>query len=159
MTEPMPANALDDLRTLLHGELEATLARVGWGGRADAYPPATIRTPGAWVDVATVSSQGQGAIATFPLVLAVDGTDADQVRRLDALLAIVWERLLALKVPADAPRLPRGALLQLLTGGPDDLDLGGINTRALSITVQCPIAPRTLCPTALTASDDLGDNP
>jgi hypothetical protein len=154
MTEPMPGNALDDLRTLVHGALEATLDRVGWGGRADRYPPATIRTPAAWIDAATVSTQGQGVVATLPVVIGVDGTDADQVRRLDALLAIAWELLTAVVVPTDSPRLPPGSRLDLLTGGPDDLDLGGVNTRALSITVQCPIRPRTLCPTALTASDE-----
>lgn len=156
MTEPMPMpdNALDDVRVILHAELEATLARVGWAGRADKYPPSAIRTPGAWVDAATVSTQGNGTIATFPLVIGVDGTDRDQVRRLDALLAIVWERLEAVTVPQGHARLVAGTRLAVLTGGPDDLDLGIANARALSITVQCPIRPRTLCPTALTASDE-----
>ena len=156
MTEPhpLPDNALDDLRKLLHPVLEATLERVGWGGRGDAYPPATIRTPGAWIDAATLSTQGQGATATFPLVFAVDGTDRDQVRRLDALTAIAWELLDALKVPDDSPRLPPGSRLSLLTAGPDDLDLGGVNNRALTITVQLPIARRTFCPSALTAPAD-----
>lgn len=156
MTEPvpMPDNALDDVRELLHAELEATCARVGWPGRASKFPPERIVVPGAWVDVPTVSTQGQGAIATFPLVFGVDGIDRDQVRRLDALIAILWERLDAFKVPADAPRLPPGARLQLLTAGPDDLDLGGVSTRALSMTVQIPIRPRTFCPTALTETQE-----
>lgn len=153
--EGLPANALGELRALVHAELVETFVRVGWGAeRAELYPPATIRTPGAWVDAATVSTQGQGTVATLPVVIAVDGTDAGQVRRLDALTAIVWERLEAVKVPNDSELLPRGSLLSLLTGGPDDLDLGGLNTRAVSITVQCPIRPRTLCPSALTARDE-----
>jgi hypothetical protein len=154
MTEPpegLPPNALDDARTLLHGVLADAFDAIGWGAaRADRYPPSPIRAPGGWVDAATLSPAGQGLAATFPLMIAVDGTDRGQVTRLDALLAIVWERLTALRVPLDSERLQRGSTLTLLTAGPDDVDLGGVNTRALSFAVQVPIAPRTLCPTALT---------
>lgn len=149
--ETLPANALDDARMLLHAELAEAFEAVGWGAaRADAYPPATPRAPGGWVDAATLSPQGTGLAATFPLMIAVDGTDRGQTERLDALLAILWERLHALRVPLDADRLQRGSTLTLLTAGPDDVDLGGVNVRALSFAVQVPIAPRTLCPTALT---------
>jgi hypothetical protein len=149
--ETLPANALDDARTLLHGVLADVFELIGWGrDRADRYPPPTIRTPCGWVDAATLSPAGNGLAATFPIMIAVDGTDRGQVTRLDALLAVTWERLYALKIPQDAERLARGSTLTLLTAGPDDVDLGGVNTRALSFAVQVPIAPRTLCPTALT---------
>lgn len=157
---PMPANALDDARALLHAELVAAFARVGFEPeRVDLYPPAPVRIPSAWVDLPTLSSQGAGLVATFPLIVAVDGTVREQVRRLDALTAIVWERLRALTIPSDAPRLARGSTLQLLTAGLDDLDLGSANARAVTVTVQVPIAPRTLCPTALTEPYPDGDTP
>lgn len=149
--EGLPANALDDARTLLHTVLADAFELVGWGrDRADRYPPSPIRAPGGWVDAATLSPAGQGLAAMFPLMIAVDGTDRGQVVRLDALLAVLWERLAALRVPTDSERLQRGSMLTLLTAGPDDVDLGGVNTRALSFAVQVPIAPRTLCPTVLT---------
>jgi hypothetical protein len=153
VSEPveLPANALDDARRLLHAELVEVFARVGWQAeRVDLYPPAPVRVPSGWVDVATLSTQGQGAVATFPLIVAVDGTVRGQVERLDAITSALWERLFALTIPQDAPRLPRGSTLQLLTAGLDDLDLGVASARAVTLTVQVPIAPRTMCPTALT---------
>ena len=146
----LPANALDDARTLLHGVVEQTLVAVGWPKeRADAYPPATVRIPGAWVDVPTLSAQGNGLVATFPIGLAVDGTDRAQVQRLDALLAILWSRLEAVRIP-EGLRLQAGSTLQVMTAGPQQLDIGGPSTRSIVLTVQVPITPRTLCPSALT---------
>jgi hypothetical protein len=145
-TPDIPANLLADARDVLHGVLEATFTRAGFPGRAEKYPPPTIRVPGGWVDAPTLSEQGQGLVATFPLIVGVDGTDAKQVERLDAILAVVWELL-------DRAKLGNGSALSPLTAGPDDLDLGGPTARALTITAQVPIAPRTLCPTALTSQE------
>src|SRR4051812_40956995 len=76
----LPANALDDARAILHGVLAATFADVGWAvERVDRYPLLTPLTPGAWVDAATLSVQGAGLVATFPLVFAVDGSDRTQI--------------------------------------------------------------------------------
>jgi hypothetical protein len=150
----LPANALDDARVLLHAELVEAFARIGWEHeRTEVYPRIPVVIPGGWVDLPTVSSQGAGLVATFPIIVAVDGAQHEQVRRLDALTAVLLERLRALKIPLDAPRLPRGSTLQILTAGLDDLDLGNANARAVTVTVQVPIAPRTLCPTALTEQE------
>lgn len=146
----LPANALDDARTLLHGEIAATFVAVGWSAeRVDRYPLLTPLTPGGWVDAATLSAQGAGLVATFPIVLTVDGNDRTQVKRLDALLAIAWQRLEALKIPAEL-RLQEGSTVQPMTAGPEQLDIGGPTLRSLTLVVQVPISPRTLCPTALT---------
>lgn len=150
MTSPTtpPSNAIADARAVLHAALVAAFRRCGWSPeRAEAYPPATIRTPGGWVDAATVSRQGHGVIASFPIVVAVDGTERGQLERLDAVQAAAWELL-------SAARLPNGSLVDLLTAGPDDVDLGGFTTRAVVFSAQVSIAARTLCPSALTASDD-----
>jgi len=147
----LPPNALDDARKLLHGVLGLALERVGWTkARADLYPLATPKVPGAWVDVPTLSAQGQGLVATFLLGIAVDGAEQVQVKTLDALIAVLWELLEAVKIPNDSPRLAAGSTLQVMTAGPEPLDLGGPTTRSLALTVQVPIGPRTLCPIALT---------
>jgi len=149
--EELPANALDDARKLLHGVLVLAFERVGWTtARAELYPLATPKVPGAWVDVPTLSAQGQGLVATFLLGIAVDGAEQAQVRRLDALMAVLWELLEAVKIPQGSPRLAAGSTLQVMTVGPELLDIGGPTTRSLALTVQVPIGPRTLCPTALT---------
>jgi hypothetical protein len=150
MSDPLepPANAVAEAREVLHAVLVATFARCGWSReRATAYFPGSITPPCGWIDAATVSRQGAGVIATFPIVLAVDGTDRGQLRRLDAAQAAGWELL-------SAARLPNGSLIDLLTVGPQDIDLGGISTRGVVFSAQVGIAARTLCPTALTASDD-----
>jgi len=157
MTDPIepPGNAIAEAREVLHAALVKAFARCGWSPeRAEPYSPATIRTPGGWVDAATVSRQGHGMIATFPIVVSVDGTDRGQLKRLDAVQAAGWELL-------SAARLPNGSLVDLLAAGPDDVDLGGFTTRAVVFSAQVTIAARTLCPSALTASDDTptGDTP
>lgn len=151
MTEPapLPANALDTARGLLHGALAAAFDRIGWTseGRVQRYPQITPVTPGAWVDAATVSVQGAGITATFPLIVVVDGTDREQVRRIDAVTAVAWELL-------EAVRLANGSTLQMLNASPVQIDVGGPNLRSVAISVQVPIGPRTLCPTALTETGD-----
>jgi len=147
----LPANALADARTLLHAELAATFVDVGWSAeRVDPYPLLTPVVPGGWVDAATLSAQGAGLVATFPLVFTVDGNDRTQVERLDALLAIAWARLMAVKIPTGL-RLAAGSTVSPMTAGPEQLDIGGPSVRSITLVVQVPISPRTLCPATLTA--------
>ena len=147
----LPANALDDARSILHAELAATFTAVGWNAeRIDRYPLLTPLTPGGWIDAPTLSAQGAGLVATFPVVFTVDGNDRTQVQRLDALLSIVWSRLMTVKIPGGL-RLPAGSAVQPMTAGPEQLDIGGPSVRSVTLVVQVPISPRTLCPTALTS--------
>jgi hypothetical protein len=158
VTDPLPAlppNAVDDARKLLHAELVGTFVTVGWSteGRALAYPPITPPTPGGWVDVPTLSAQGAGLVLTFPIGVAVDGNERSQVERLDALLAILWQRLEAVKIPGGL-RLTEGSTLQVMTAGPEPLEIGGGPTvRSVALVAQVPVSPRTLCPTALTGEN------
>lgn len=153
----LPANALDDARTILHAELAATFTAVGWSPeRVDRYPLLTPLTPGGWIDAPTLSAQGAGLVATFPIVFTVDGNDRTQVQRLDALLSIVWSRLLAVKIPAGL-RLAAGSTVEPVTAGPEQLDIGTASTRSITLVARVPISPRTLCPTALT--DSTGETP
>jgi hypothetical protein len=149
----LPANALDDARALLHPELVATFAAVGWAGfaeRLNPYPTPTPQVPGGWIDAATLSRQGNGLLATFPIVFTVDSNEREQIRRLDGLLAILWQRLEAVKIPHGL-RLVEGSTLDVMTAGPEQLDIGGPSVRSVTLVVQVPISPRTLCPTALTS--------
>lgn len=154
----LPDNALADARRLLHAELVATFVAVGWSAeRAFEYPPVTPPTPGAWVDVPTLSAQGAGLVATFPIGVAVDGNERSQVARLDGLLAILWSRLEAVKIP-EGLRLSQGSTVQVMTAGPEQLEIGGgAAVRSLALVAQVPVSPRTLCPQALTAP--IGDTP
>lgn len=147
----LPDNALADARALLHAELVEVFRSVGWSTeRALEYPVITPPVPGAWVDVPTLSAQGAGLVATFPLGFAVDGNERAQVARLDGLLAILWTRLERVKIP-EGLRLAAGSTLQVMTAGPEAFDIGGGPTvRSIALTVQVPLSPRTLCPTALT---------
>lgn len=146
----LPENALEDARALVHGAVAAAFTAIGWNAeRVDRYPLLTPLSPGGWVDSPTLSTSGAGLVATFPVVFTVDGNDRTQVRRLDALLAVVWSRLLAVKVPANL-RLTEGSTLEPLTAGPEQLDIGGPSTRSITLVVRVPIGARTLCPTALT---------
>lgn len=151
--ENIPGNALADARELLHAALVDLFVGVGWSPeRADAYPPATIRTPGAWVDAPTLSPQGHGLVATFPIVVGVDGTDRGQLKRLDAVIAAGWQAL-------ERVTLPNGAVARLVTVGPDDLDLGTITGRAVVFSVALDLTARTLCPEPLTRSNDTPGEP
>lgn len=150
----LPANALDDARTILHGVLAATFTAVGWNPeRIDPYPLLTPLTPGGWIDSPTLAASGAGLVATFPVVFAVDGNDRTQVQRLDALLSIVWTRLLAVRIPAGL-RLAAGSTVEPVTAGPEQLDIGGPSTRSITLVVRVPIGTRTLCPTVLTSTGE-----
>lgn len=147
----LPLNALDDARTLVHGAVAAAFTEIGWNAeRVDRYPLLTPLTPGGWVDAPTLSAQGAGLVATFPVVFTVDGNDRTQVQRLDALLSLVWSRLLAVKIPAGL-RLQEGSTVQPMTAGPEQLDIGGPSVRSITLVVQVPISARTLCSIPLTA--------
>ena len=150
MTDPTtpPANALAEARELLHAALVRVFEAVGWSPeRATAYPSLTINTPGGWVDAPTLSKQGHGLVATFPIVVAVDGNDRGQVARVDAVIAAGWEAL-------ENTRAANGAVVDVLTAGPDDIDIGGPTTRAVTFSAQIAVAARTLCPEMLTRSND-----
>jgi hypothetical protein len=145
----LPATALDDARTVLHGALAAAFTAVGWNAdRVDRYPLMTPIVPGGWVDAATVSRQGAGLVATFPLVVTVDGNERTQVQRLDALVTIAWGNLTAVKIP-DGLRLSTGSTVDVMTAGPEQLDIGGPTVRSVTIVAQVSLAPRTFCPPEL----------
>lgn len=149
MTSPTPATRLDDARTELHTALVATMAAAGWpAATAVPLPPALITAPMGWVDAPTLArgteSNGAGTItATFPVAVAVDGTDSRQVQQLDRLLAHGWDLL---------SKVPRA---RVLTAGPQWLETpSGQETRGVVFSVQVTLLVRTLCSGSVTGSDE-----
>jgi len=150
MTGPAPRTKLDDTRDALHAALVRTLAAAGWGPeRAHRMPPRQPVAPCGWVDAFTLSQGHTEEVpmtaATVPVVLLVDGASPDQVARLDVLMAHGWVELTAAATKPFGPAI--------LTAGPDTIDLGGAETRAVVFQVQVPLMVRTLCHSTLTPSD------
>lgn len=156
MSDPAAPTRLDAARAALHPAVVETMAACGWPAeRALPLPPRQITTPMGWVDAPRLqlaSLDGARTVtATFPVAFTVDGADREQVQQLDRLLAYGWAALERVRVPGDRPgteHVPR-----VLTAGPEFLDVGGIETRAVVFSVQLTLQVRTLCSGAVTASD------
>lgn len=150
MTAPIDSpTKLDQLRAELRGALVKTMEAVGWPAeRVHLFPPRQTVTPTAWVDVPTLAQTNMGGApgiaATFPVCIAVDGLAADQVAKLDQVMARGVDNLLGV------------GDLTLLTAGPDWIDLTGMGapTRALVFQVQRVVLLRTLCTGTITPSND-----
>lgn len=149
--EPAAPTKLDETRTALHAALVATMAACGWPAeRAHPLPPRQIVPPMGWVDAPTLSQGNVGGAAavlvTFPVAISLDGADQEQVKQLDKLMAHGWAAL--------ETKLPSGHVPRILTAGPQFLDVGGIETRAVVFSVQVTLQVRTLCSASVTASDE-----
>lgn len=138
----LPTGVLGEFRATVLEALDLAMRAGGWPGRVHPTPPATINTPVLFGDVITVSTQGDGLVATLPVVLAVDGADSVQIAALDRLMLLVWSAL-------EATRTTNGQVLDVLTAGPTDIDLGGASTVGIVFTVQQGLRPRTLTPQPL----------
>lgn len=161
MTEPAETTKrtrLDDARDVLHGALVRTMAACGWPAeRAHRLPPRQVVAPMGWVDAPTLSQGNTSGVstvmATFPVAVTVDGADQQQVQQLDRLLAHGYAELDQVKLPSDRPGAD-GPVCRVLTAGPQFLDVGGVETRAVVFSVQLTLQVRTLCSGAVTASDE-----
>jgi len=141
----LPVGDLEALRDTLYEAADLAMAAGGWPGRTHRLPPESITTPAVFLDVLTVSSQGNGTVATLPLVLMADGARPVELKQLDRLTMLLWTAL-------EAATDDTGQAFQLLTAGPQDVDLGGPTTVAVVFVVQLGLRPRTLSPQPL-ASD------
>jgi len=162
MTAPAGTTKLDQARVELHRALVDVMAACGWPAeRAHPLPPRQIVSPTGWVDaprLQDVSTEGARALtATFPVAVALDGADREQVQQLDKLLAHGWTALEAVKVPGDRPGASHTA--RVLTAGPEFLDVGGIETRAVVFSVRLTLHVRTLCSGPATPSDEASTAP
>lgn len=150
MTGPTPpATKLDEAAALLTDALRDVLRDldgVDWSARVEAIPPWQPVTPMGWVDVPTVAPAGSGIVsATFPVVVAVDGSEKVQVRQLRTILARGWDAFPKVSVGGMAARV--------LTAGPQFIETGAGETRGVVFSVQVDLQARTLCHGSITASN------
>jgi len=123
-------SAIADARTALHVELVAAFTVTPW--RVHRTTPAMVTAPSVWIDSVSLDTDGPFVVATFPIVIVVDGAVRPQVEALDDKLALVW-------TVAERVGLPQ-------TARPQSLDVGGASLRAHTLDVQIPLDARTLCP-------------
>ena len=137
------STAVSDARTRLYDAVVAELAEFPW--RVHRVTPAQIAAPTVYLDSVELfvdRSTGPGLIvATFPVVMIVDGTVRAQVEALDDLVARVWSALLGIGAdPTDAR--------------PYALDVGGPSLRAQGVRADVMLQALTLCaPTLVSASN------
>ena len=105
-------------------------------------PPPTLTAPVAWVDVPSVTLarlDARGAttlVASFPLMLVVDGLDRAQVAALDLGAARLWDAIDALP------------MTEAVSLTPQPFDVGGPRLRGVVLTAEVTLLARTLCPVA-----------
>ena len=150
MTAPTPpATKLDEAQAALTAALRDVLADLDgadWSARVEDTPPWMPVPPMGWVDVPTVAPSGQGMVtATFPVAVAVDGSEKAQVRQLVRILARGWATFPSVKLAGMAARI--------LTAGPQFIETGAGETRGVVFSVQLDLQARTLCSGSTTASN------
>lgn len=147
-----PGNLLHDARDALAGALRDLFAELGWGAeRVDRWPPRQPVSPAAWPDVPTLSRQPdpsgtEAVVATWPLVVTVDGEEQAQVQQQDLLLSRGWDLLAAVTLPGQAR-----VRFRVQTVGPAEVDVGGAVVRGVVFSVQVRLLVRTLCPQRITS--------
>lgn len=156
--ENLPATKVDDARAALFEALQRVWTQLGWpADRADRLPPQRMLAPLAWVDVPTLhqspTETGRAFSATFPVVFLTDGSEEQQVKLQDRLLAYGWDELADVKVGQHR--------VTVQSGGPEDLEVApGAFIRGLVFRVQVPLQVQTLCPQKLAReSNDEGEAP
>jgi hypothetical protein len=99
--------------------------------------PPCVFLGGATLDRITSGSPGvQMAVVTFPVYCVADGRPDEQTRRLDDLLAVVWDAALS------CGALPNDAT-------PAAVDVGGPSVRGAVVRVELTLAALTLCTPSL----------
>jgi hypothetical protein len=131
-------------RTRLYDALVLGAGAPAW--RVHRTSPAQIAAPSIWLESVELSiDTTQGAsfvLATFPVLIVVDGTVRRQIEELDDVLARAWTAASSVGEPT--------------TARPQALDVGGPSLRAQVMNVDVLIQARTLCPLDLVS---VGGNP
>lgn len=131
---------LSRARTRLYDALVLGAGAPSW--RVHRTSPATIAAPSIWLDsvelTLDVGTNGALIVATFPVILVVDGAQRRQIEELDDVVARVWTAALSVGEPTSSR--------------PQTLDVGGPSLRAQAIAVDVLIEARTLCPIDLVST-------
>ena len=147
MTAPtIPATKVDATRTVLHEACRLALRDCGWPQeRAHRWPPGQAVTPCVFIDVATMhqapTERASAVALTFPVVLAVNGGDRQQVQQIDGLQAHLWQRL---------SRAATQYQPVVQSAAPEMVDVGGTVVRGIVFRVQTTVQTNTLCQQTLT---------
>jgi hypothetical protein len=124
-------DALTDQRQRLFTALQPMLP----SGRVWAYPPAQLVAPCVFIETSagSLTSAGNGTLllASFPVVVVSDGDTKPSSLGLDELIANAYDLSRTVGSPTGWQARP--------------LDAGGLTLRAATLTVEMPIAARTLC--------------
>lgn len=125
---------MDKLTTARQALFDA-LASVLEDGRVSLYPPAQVVSPCVWIETSrgglTQSGNSTLLLASFPVVMVVDGDVKPQSLNLDALIARVHDRARTVGNVNGWSARP--------------IDVGGPTLRAAEMTVDIIITARTLC--------------
>jgi hypothetical protein len=128
------SSRVSDARTALYDALTAAMAPLPW--RSHRVTPAQVVAPAVWLEsvelVATTVETISVTVATFPVVIVVDGLERRQIEELDDLIARMWD---AVRTAGGEPSSSR----------PVSLDVGGPNLRAQVIRVEYELVAATLC--------------
>lgn len=121
----------------------ATAIRALWlPERVHAVTPNRVDPPCVFLAGPSLESVSVGtpgtplAVVTFPVWAVADGRPDEQTRRLDELVAVIWDGALACgAMPTDAT--------------PAAVDVGGVNVRGAVVRVELSLAALTLCTPSL----------
>jgi len=129
--------AVSEARTTLHSALQTVAVMQWW--RVHRVIPDQIAAPTIYIDSVELAREpfndATFIVATFPIVMVVDGAVRAQVETLDDMIAHVWDAASAVGEPSRTR--------------PFSLDAGGPSLRAHTMDVDMPLLARTLCPETL----------
>lgn len=131
---------LGELRLEVHAALTAGLAGLLEPEQVHPYVPDELATPCVWVDspIELGTYDVAELVATVSVLLVVDGAEQAQLEALDDLEGAAWVALEQVGTATTAT-----AVL---------LDALGPTLHSVRLTLEVPVATRTLCPPALLAA-------
>lgn len=128
----MPESALEVARTRLLAAMTAIQSDLPpW--RFHRYPPTEVVSPCVWIDYPTVTRESPWVVASYPIVIALDGSDHAQAVAFDYAVAQIWD---ALNMTED---------VSVSLAAPWARDIGGPSSRLYVITADVDISADTLC--------------
>jgi hypothetical protein len=129
----MPAtSAIELARTRLLSTLAGLQSTLPpW--RFHRYPPTEVVSPCVWIDYPTITHESPWVVASFPIVIGLDGADHAQAAAFDFAVAHIWD---ALNSTEDCT---------VSLAAPWARDIGGPSSRLYVITVAVDISADTLC--------------
>jgi hypothetical protein len=134
-------SAIGDARARLFEAAKSAVPATPW--RVFDITPAQITAPTVYIGSHELNEDRYGAagvyVVSFPVTVVVDGTVRSQVMALDELGEALYRAFLA-------------ASVDRLTSRSMNLDTGGVNLRALVISIEMLVAVQSFCAPLLTST-------